>query len=130
MTAHRQPALPPVYRAGLAAWACLLVLQPVWHAWLVPPASMPLWLVLSITVVPLLLPLTALRNVRRSLLWVGTLSLFYFCHGVAEAWSSPAERWLGLIEIALTVLLIGALGAGVKRSSPPAGDKVMPLTGE
>jgi uncharacterized membrane protein len=76
---------------------------------------MPLALVLAITVLPLLLPLTALRNVRRALLWVGVLSLFYFSHGIAEAWSSPAERWLGLVEIILTVLLIGALGAGVTR---------------
>lgn len=107
--------LRPVYRVGLAAWAALVVLQLLWHAWLVPPERMPLTLVLAITVLPLLLPLSALRNVRRALLWVGVLSLFYFCHGVAEAWSSRAERWLGLIEIALTVLLIGALGAGVTR---------------
>ncbi len=107
--------LRPVYRVGLLAWIALLALQPVWHAWLAPPERMPLALVLAITVLPLLLPLTALRNVRRALLWVGVLSLFYFCHGVAEAWSAPAERWLGLVEIALTLLLIGALGAGVTR---------------
>ena len=81
----------------------------------VPPERMPLTLILAITVLPLLLPLTALRNVRRALLWVGVLSLFYFCHGVAEAWSSSTERWLGVAEIALTLLLIGALGAGVTR---------------
>lgn len=107
--------LRPVYRVGLAAWAALLILQLIWHAWLVPPERMPLALVLAITVLPLLLPLTALRNVRRALLWVGVLSLFYFCHGVAEAWSSSTERWLGVAEIALTLLLIGALGAGVTR---------------
>ncbi|HET6431067.1 DUF2069 domain-containing protein [Dyella sp.] len=107
--------LRPVYRVGLAAWAALTVLQLIWHAWLVPPQRMPLALVLAITVLPLLLPLTALRNVRRALLWVGVLSLFYFSHGIAEAWSSPSERWLGTGEIALTVLLIGALGAGVTR---------------
>ena len=114
MTAASTP-LRPVYRVGLAAWAGLLILQLIWHAWLVPPERMPLALVLAITVLPLLLPLTALRNVRRALLWVGVLSLFYFCHGVAEAWSSSTERWLGVAEIALTLLLIGALGAGVTR---------------
>lgn len=114
MTGASAP-LKPVYRIGLAAWAALVALQLIWHAWLVPPERMPLSLVLAITVLPLLLPLTALRNVRRALLWVGVLSLFYFSHGIAEAWSSPAERWLGLIEVALTVLLIGALGAGVTR---------------
>ena len=114
MTTASTP-LRPVYRVGLAAWAALLILQLIWHAWLVPPERVPLALVLAITVLPLLLPLTALRNVRRALLWVGVLSLFYFCHGVAEAWSSSTERWLGVVEIALTLLLIGALGAGVTR---------------
>ena len=63
-----------------------------------------------------LLPLFALRrDVRRALLWVGILALFYFCHGIAEGWSSSSERWLALVEIVLTLLLIGALGAGVQR---------------
>ena len=113
-TATRAPILP-VYRVGLVAWALLVVLQLAWHAWLVPPQSMPMALLLSITVVPLLLPLLALRDVRRALLWVGILSLFYFCHGVSEAWGSAGERWLAIAEIVLTVLLIAALGAGVKR---------------
>ena len=103
------------YRAGLVAWAALTVLQLLWHGWLFPAQSMPPMLVLAITVIPLLLPLLAIRDVRRALLWVGILSLFYFCHGVAEAWSSPDERWLAVIEIILTLVLIGTLGAGVKR---------------
>jgi uncharacterized membrane protein len=116
-TAARAPILP-VYRIGLVAWALLVVLQLAWHAWLVPPQSMPITLALAIAVVPLLLPLFALRDVRRALLWVGILSLFYFCHGVSEAWSAPGERWLAIAEIVLTVLLIAALGAGVKRRPP------------
>lgn len=103
------------YRIGRLAWFALIALQWVWHGWLIPPQTIPTWLVLAITVAPLLLPLLALRNLRRALLWVGILSLFYFCHGVAELWSAPAERWLAIVEIALTFLLIGALGAGVKR---------------
>lgn len=116
-TATRAP-IPPVYCVGLVAWALLVVLQLAWHAWLVPPQSMPLTLLLAITVIPLLLPLLALRDVRRALLWVGILSLFYFCHGVSEAWGSAGERWLAIAEIVLTVLLIAALGAGVKRRPP------------
>ncbi|EIL98430.1 DUF2069 domain-containing protein [Rhodanobacter denitrificans] len=113
----RAPILP-VYRAGLLAWAALTALQFVWHAWLFPPQTLPLWLLLAITVVPLLLPLLAIRDVRRALLWVGILSLFYFCHGVSEAWSAAGGRWLAIAEIVLTVLLIAALGAGVKRRKP------------
>jgi uncharacterized membrane protein len=107
--------LPKEQRLGLVAWAVLVVLQLVWHAWLFPPQLMPTWLALAISVIPLLLPLLAIRDARRALLWVGILSLFYFCHGIAEGWSSTSERWLALIEIILTLLLIGTLGAGVKR---------------
>jgi uncharacterized membrane protein len=110
-------ALPTEQRLGLLAWAALVVLQLVWHAWLFPPQQMPVWLVLVITVIPLLLPLLAIRDPRRALLWVGILSLFYFCHGIAEGWSSSSERWLALAEIVLTLLLIGTLGAGVRRRS-------------
>jgi uncharacterized membrane protein len=107
--------LPKEQRLGLVAWAALVVLQLVWHVWLFPPQLMPIWLVLAISVIPLLLPLLTIRDARRALLWVGILSLFYFCHGIAEGWSSTSERWLALIEIVLTLLLIGTLGAGVKR---------------
>ena len=115
MSAATRAPILPVYRVGLLAWALLVMLQFVWHAWLVPPQHLPMALLLAITVVPLLLPLFALRDVRRALLWVGILSLFYFSHGGAEAWSSAGERWLAVAEVVLTVLLIGALGAGVKR---------------
>ncbi len=107
--------LPREKRLGLFAWAALTVLQAIWHGWIFPPQTIPTVWVLALTVVPLLLPLFSLRDVRRALLWVGILSLFYFCHGVAEAWSSPAERGLAVFEIVLTLLLIGALGAGVRR---------------
>jgi uncharacterized membrane protein len=106
-------------RMGLAAWILLIALQCVWYAWLFPPQHMPVTLALAITVIPLLLPFLAIRNMRRALLLVGMLSLFYFCHGVAESWSSVQERGLALIEVLLTLLLIGALGAGVKRKPKP-----------
>ena len=108
-------ALPTEQRLGVLAWAALIALQLLWHGWLFPPQIISVWLVLAITVVPLLLPLLAIRDARRALLWVGILSLFYFCHGIAEGWSSSAERGLALAEIVLTLLLIGTLGAGVRR---------------
>ena len=118
--------LPLEQRLGLVAWAALTALQLVWHGWLFPPQTVPVWLVLAITVTPLLLPLLAIRDARRALLWVGILSLFYFCHGIAEGWSSSRERWFALAEIVLTLLLIGTLGAGVRRragsdETPPSG---------
>jgi len=109
-----RPPLPTEQRVGLLAWAALTVLQPIWHGWLFPPQTLPMWLVLAITTVPLLLPLLAIRDVRRALLWVGILSLFYFCHGVSESWSAPGERGLAITELVLTLLLIATLGAGVR----------------
>lgn len=114
------PSIALPHRIGLAAWAALLMLQLAWHGWLFPSQSLPTWLVPTIAAIPLLLPLLAMRNPRRALLWCGILSLFYFCHGVSEAWSAPAERIPALTEIALTVLLIGTLGAGVRRRRPSA----------
>ncbi|HTV87107.1 MAG TPA: DUF2069 domain-containing protein [Dyella sp.] len=109
--------LAAVDRIGLFTWMALIALQCVWYAWMFPPQHIPMAAALAIAVMPLLLPLLALRNMRRALLWVGILSLFYFCHGVAESWSSAQERWLALLEVFLTLLLIGTLGAGVKRKS-------------
>ena len=102
-------------RVGVTAWLALIALQCAWYAWLFPPQRVPLWLALAVTAVPLLLPLLAIRNLRRALLWAGMLSLFYFCHGVAESFSSAQERVPALLEVLLALLLIGALGAGVKR---------------
>jgi uncharacterized membrane protein len=104
-------------RIRMVAWMALILLQLAWYAWLFPPQQLPMWLALAVTVIPLLLPSLAMRNPRRALLWVGILSLFYFCHGVAESWSSVQERGLALLEVLLTLLLIGALGAGVKRAA-------------
>jgi uncharacterized membrane protein len=104
---------------GLVAWSALVLLQLAWHGVMFPPTQLSMLLVLGITVVPLLLPVFSLPDKRRALLWVGILSLFYFCHGIAEAWSTPPERVPALLEIGLTLLLIGTLGAGVRRPKTP-----------
>lgn len=101
-------------KTGLVAWAGLLAVQLLWYS-LYVPVSIPRWVAFALAVPPLLLPLLALPNLTRALLWVGILSLFYFCHGVSETWSSSADRWLGILEIAFALLLIGTLGAGVRR---------------
>jgi len=105
-------------RIGVAAWIAQILLQCTWYAWLFPPQHMPTWLALGVAVVPLLLPFLAFGKPRRALLWAGMLNLFYFCHGVAESWSSPQERVPAWLELLLALVLIGALGAGVKRRRP------------
>ncbi|NII11579.1 DUF2069 domain-containing protein [Oleiagrimonas sp. C23AA] len=101
---------------GLIAWAALAVLQPLWHGWLAPPDKAVFGIVVLATV-PLLLPALALRQPRRALLIAGMLALFYFCHGIADAWSAPQVRALALTEVLLCLGLIFALGAGVQRRS-------------
>lgn len=99
---------------GLAAWAALIVWQVLWHGVLQPSAVVsPLWVTVLCTL-PLVLPVLALGQPRRALLLVSMLALAYFSHGVAEAWSAPAERVPALVEAGLCVVLIGALGAGVQ----------------
>jgi uncharacterized membrane protein len=93
-------------RIGFAAWAALALLQILWHAWLLPPHTAPLGLTLTIALVPLALPLAYWRVPRRALLVAGMIGLFYFCHGVAEAWSAPDQRTLACIEIALPLVLV------------------------
>jgi uncharacterized membrane protein len=98
-------------RVGLIAWALLVLLQLAWYLWLAPPANANSAFALALTLPPLLLPLLALRTgARRALLWVGIVSLFYFCHGIVAAWVIPYARLPALLETLLCVVLIGALG--------------------
>ncbi|MGA8277980.1 MAG: DUF2069 domain-containing protein [Rhodanobacteraceae bacterium] len=101
---------------SIGAWAGLVLLQFVWYLWLAPPTRAAPVLALLLTVPPLLLPLLALRRgLRRTLLWVGIVSLVYFCHGVVAAWLLAADRLPALIEVTLSVTLIAALGWDSKR---------------
>jgi len=110
-------------RIGFAAWGAQAILQIAWHAWLLPPQRMPVAAALVIALLPLALPLLYWRTPPRALIAAGMVSLFYFCHGVAEAWSSPAERVLACIEIALALVLIGSLMRKPrKRSNAPAAN--------
>ena len=98
-------------RIGAVALVMLVGLQVFWYVWLAPLATAQLWSTLALTVVPLLPELwICLRNLRRGVLIGGIVSLFYFCHGVSVAYSDASARLPALIEIALTLSVIGALG--------------------
>jgi uncharacterized membrane protein len=89
----------------------LVLLQIGWHCWWMPPERAPRVLVLTLYLLPLLPALAVfVRNPRRGLLLAGMASLFYFCHGVAESWTDADARPLALVETAVALLLIGALG--------------------
>ncbi|MBX3727453.1 MAG: DUF2069 domain-containing protein [Xanthomonadales bacterium] len=111
-----------VVRVGLLA---LLVLQLVWHGLLPPPRSALGWTALALTVLPLLAVLPgAWRGRPLPLFWANLLALVYFCHGVTEAWTEPAQRGLALLEVALAVLVVcayGLLGIRSRRAARAAG---------
>jgi uncharacterized membrane protein len=102
-------------RIGFAAWAALFVLQLAWHGIGAPPANGSRGAVLALALLPLALPLLAVRKPGRALLLAGMVALFYFCHGISDAWSVPATRAWAYAEIALSLLLILAVGAAVER---------------
>ncbi|MGH8234616.1 MAG: DUF2069 domain-containing protein [Rhodanobacteraceae bacterium] len=106
-------------RIGFAAWVALALLQIVWHAWLLPPPRMPVAVALAIALIPLALPLLYWRTPQRALIAAGMVSLFYFCHGVAEAWSVPAQRPLAWIEIVLAVALVLSCARKPRRRAAP-----------
>ena len=107
-------------RIGFACWGALALLQIVWHAWLLPPARMPIAVALAIALIPLAIPLLYWKRPQRALILAAMIGLFYFCHGVAEAYSAPRERVLAWIELLLVVVLVLSLARMPKRKRPAA----------
>lgn len=67
---------------------------------------MPVSMLLLVFIGPLLLPLRGLLAGKpRAHTWMTFLTLLYFTHGVVEAWASPEERILAIIEVLLSILL-------------------------
>ncbi len=90
-------------RAGACALVAQVLLQLAWHAWLAPQSRAAL----ALAVLPLLPPLwIARRNLRRGVLVGGIVSLFYFCHAVAEWWSPAGRHAAATAEIALSLAVI------------------------
>jgi uncharacterized membrane protein len=106
---------------SLACLAALVALQFAWHAWWFPPQVLPLGLVLAIAAVPPGLALLACAfDLRFGLLLGGIVGLFYFPHGVMEAWAAPPERLPALAEALLAALQIIAFGAAAQREKADA----------
>jgi len=76
-----------------------------WYSWLAPSPYFPVALVLLVLVTPLLFPLRGILHARRyTIAWSCFLALLYFTHGVVAAWNDPTARYLGLLEVACSVL--------------------------
>lgn len=97
--------------ATLAGYFGLLILLVVWYAWLAPSQRFPVALILLVVVTPLLFPLKGLLQGRPyTHAWTSFLALFYFTFGVGVAYSDPAKRLFGLLEIMFSVMLyVGAV---------------------
>ncbi len=89
---------------GIVAMACWVVL---WQLLLSPPDFLPLGIAASLALLPIL-PSLLLSVFRRpsAVFWGGVAALLYFCHAVAELWTSP-EIWpLPAIELFLSLWII------------------------
>jgi uncharacterized membrane protein len=88
---------------ALCGYFGLLLLLPLWYAWLSPP-QLPLGFVLGLLLLPLLFPLRGLLYGRPyTYAWSSFLALFYFIHAVVELYSTPHDRYLALLELLLSV---------------------------
>ncbi len=92
--------------ATLFGYFGLFALTLLWVTVLSPSPRISTSVMLIIFVGPLLLPLRGLLHGRATThIWTSFLVLLYFMHGVVESWANPAERWLALIEVVLSILL-------------------------
>lgn len=94
------------FYAALAGYFGLFFLLMVWNTVLFPSTRLPVALVLIFAVGPLLLPLRGfLDGNTRKCSWLAYISLFYFMHGIGEAYANVAERGLAAMEIVFSLIL-------------------------
>ncbi len=97
-------------QAALGAAIGQVLLQLTWHLWLAPPTLFPQAFVVTLAVLPGLLPLLlCCLHFERGLLWAGLAALGYFSHGVMETWTTPAVRALAIAETVIAVVLVACL---------------------
>ena len=113
------PGSRTLYALTLFGYFGTLTLLTAWYSWLAPATRFPTTLVLSVMLVPLLFPLRGLLHGRKyTFAWSCFLALFYFTHGVMEAYSSELTRHLGLLEVAFTSLWFVAAMVYIRTGKP------------
>jgi len=104
-----------LYALTLCGYFGTLALLTAWYSWIAPATYFPTALVLLVMIVPLLLPLRGLLHGRKyTFAWSCFLALFYFTHGVMEAYSSELVRHLGLLEVVFTSIWFVAAMAYIR----------------
>ncbi|MGD8483960.1 MAG: DUF2069 domain-containing protein [Thioalkalispiraceae bacterium] len=94
----------------LTGYGLLILLLMMWYGvW--SPSTLPKWLVLFFLLLPLMFPLLGmLQGKLYTHAWMSMLILFYFIHGVGEAWTTPQDRSYAIAEIILSLLIyIGSM---------------------
>lgn len=109
------PARAPRTRADWVLLMSLLLLAALFGVWYLLPGEHPIAGLTVFVLPPTLLALGVALRSRLAGYWAGVLALFWFCHGVMLAWSSPPERAYAWIELVLALVVIFAANlAGVK----------------
>ena len=99
------------YYMALTGFFGLFILLMLWNTILVPSKYFPIALVLLFVITPLLLPFKGLLNANlKSCTWMSYISLFYFTHGMAEAYLTPDEFYYALLEVLFSLLLCAGSG--------------------
>ena len=106
-----------LYGLALGGYLGTLALLTAWYAWLAPSIHFPVAYALLFLLTPLLFALRGMLHGRLyTFQWSCFLALFYFMHGVGEAWASDTARYLGLLEVLFTTTWFLAAMAYVRRS--------------
>jgi uncharacterized membrane protein len=96
---------------ALCGFFGLFILLMLWNTVLVPSQHLPVALVLIFVITPLLIPFKGFLNANlKSCTWMTYISLFYFTHGVAEAYITPAEFYYAALEVFFSLLLCVGCG--------------------
>lgn len=94
-------------RVVLASYLLQIALTLVWEAWLAPARSPGFWL--TVKLVPLLIPLAGLLQLRlRSVLWATLILMLYLIEGLVLLWTERHQGFAagGLLSLALTETLL------------------------
>lgn len=110
-----------LYRLLVAAWTAQFALLMAWYLALAPPPEALRAPVLVAVVAPWLLPLRGmLRKRRYTIAWSSLLVLGYVLHAAVNAAGLPPGRWLGVAELATSLLYFTAVMLYMRLTRTPA----------
>ena len=107
-----------LYQVGYLGIFAVLI---AWYGWLAPSTHFHVGLILVFLLVPLLFPLRGLLTAKRYTIgWSLFLCLAYFTHGIVEGYAIAEARYLGIIEVACSLMwFIGGMGYIRKTKTVP-----------